>query len=391
MNENTNLKILAEKDLTDKICVVVGTRPSIIMFSPIIRELERQKLNYFVIHTGQHYSYNMDRKFFEDLELKEPEYKLDTVKNCHFHGEQTAEMLKGTEKILIKEKPKVVLVGGDANTNLAGGLAARKLHIKLGHVEAGERSGDWRMPEEHNRIMLDHISEYLFVTNEKSKKNLVADNVKGEIFITGNPIVDAAYQNLNLAQQKSKALKDYSLDSQSYFLLTLHREENVDNKENLANVIEGMRLVYNRFGRKIIFFAHPRSQRRMREFGLEKAATAIKGLEIKDAVGYIDFLFLLKQSLLVLTDSGGVQQESCILRVPCVTLRENTEWTETLDMGANMLSGVLPQRISDCVSSMLESNRTWTNPFGDGKTAVKIIRIIKKDLQKKGDLKCTQN
>jgi len=198
------MKILFKEELQDKICVIVGTRPGIIMFSSLIRKLKKQNINFFVIHAGQHYSYNMDKKFFEDLNLPEPEYKLNDVKNCKFHGEQTARMLEGIEKILLKEKPKIVLVGGDANCNLAGALAARKLHIKVGHVEAGERSYDWRMPEEHNRRMIDHISEYLFCTNEKSRQNLLKENVLGKIFVTGNPIVDAAYQNKEIAKKKNQ-------------------------------------------------------------------------------------------------------------------------------------------------------------------------------------------
>jgi UDP-N-acetylglucosamine 2-epimerase (non-hydrolysing) len=384
MGERVKFKFLREEELEDKVCVVVGTRPGIIMFSPIIRELERRKLSFFVIHTGQHYSYNMDRKFFEDLKLKEPQYKLDTVRYCKFHGEQTAEMLKGCEQILLKEKPKIVLVGGDANTNLAGALAARKLHIRVGHIEAGERSGDWRMPEEHNRIMIDHISEYLFTTNEKGRKNLIKDNVRGKIFVTGNPIVDVVYQNLEISKEKSRILEDFGLEPEEYFVLTLHREENVDSEENLSNALKGMKLICREFGRRIIFLAHPRTQKRINEFGLEKLAQSIKGLELKDAVGYLDFLKLLANARLVLTDSGGVQQESCILKIPCVTLRDNTEWTETVRINANSLSGTKPEKIVEAVKKMMKAGRKWANPFGDGKSAANIIDIIEKELTGEG-------
>ncbi|RLB01756.1 MAG: UDP-N-acetylglucosamine 2-epimerase (non-hydrolyzing), partial [Deltaproteobacteria bacterium] len=164
------LKILKQNELTNQICIILGTRPGIIKFSPIIRTLENQGFPYFIIHSGQHYSFNMDRKFFEDLKLPEPKYTNDHVKDCSLHGEQTAEMIKGIERALILEKPRVVIVGGDANTNLAGALAARKLvNIKVAHVEAGLRSGDWRMPEEHNRVMIDHISDYLFPPTKKAK------------------------------------------------------------------------------------------------------------------------------------------------------------------------------------------------------------------------------
>src|SRR5215469_5276386 len=196
------LKVLRPDQLESKICVVIGTRPGIVMFSPIIRELERRAVDFFVVHTGQHYSYNMDRVLFEDLGLKEPGCRLETVRFCTYHGEQTAEMLKGVEQILLEHRPKLVLVGGDANTNLAGALAARKLHLKVGHVEAGERSFDWSMPEEHNRVIIDHISDYLFATGEKARANLLREGIRGEIHITGNPIVDACYQNLEIASQR---------------------------------------------------------------------------------------------------------------------------------------------------------------------------------------------
>jgi len=382
--EKMKLKVLREEDLEDKFCVVVGTRPGIIMFSPIIRELERRQLDFFVIHTGQHYSYNMDRKFFEDLQLSEPLYKLDTVQYCNYHGEQTAEMLKGCERVLLELKPKIALVGGDANTNLAGALAARKLHIRVGHVEAGERSGDWRMPEEHNRVMIDHISEYLFATNEKGRENLIRDNVQGEIVVTGNPIVDAAHQNLDIAKKRSAVLSKFALEPREYFVLTLHREENVDSEENLSSVLKGIEQACRRFGKRVIFLAHPRTQKRIKEFGLEELAQRIDGFEMKDAIGYLDFLKLLANARLALTDSGGVQQESCILRVPCVTLRDNTEWTETLRLGANTLCGTEPGGIVEGVTKMLQAKRDWENPFGDGNSAARIVDIVEGELQGNG-------
>ncbi|UCC41683.1 MAG: UDP-N-acetylglucosamine 2-epimerase (non-hydrolyzing) [Candidatus Heimdallarchaeota archaeon] len=355
------------------------------MFSPILRALHCSKIKYFIIHTGQHYSYNMDKKFFEDLNLPEPEYKLENVKDFYLHGEQTAGMLKGIEKILVKEKPKITLVGGDANTNLAGALAARKLHIRVGHVEAGERSGDWRMPEEHNRIIIDHISEYLFATNKKAKENLILDNIKGKIFITGNPIVDAAYQNLKIARSKSQVLEKMKLKSDEYILMTLHREENVDNVENLRCVFKGLSLICKDIRKKIIFLAHPRTVKRINEFGLNNILRPIHCLQIEEPVGYLDFLNLLVHSSLVMTDSGGVQQESCILKIPCVTLRDNTEWIETLEISANILVGVSPKKILEGTTIMLRSGRMWDNPFGDGFSAKKIVNIIENDITMKGD------
>jgi len=374
------LKILTPNELQNKVCLIIGTRPGIIMFSPIIRAFKENNLDFFVIHAGQHYSYNMDKKFFEDLNLPEPEYKLENVKNCKFHGEQTAKMLEGIEKILLKEKPKIVLVGGDANCNLAGALAARKLHIKVGHVEAGERSYDWRMPEEHNRRMIDHISEYLFCTNEKSKQNLLKENVLGKIFITGNPIVDAAYQNREIAKEKSNILKQWDLKEKDYFILTTHREENVDSKENLENIILGMKNVCEKFNKPVIFLAHPRTKKRIEQFNLTNLINSIPNFIVKDAVGYLDFINLLSNAKLVFTDSGGVQQEACIFKVPCVTLRENTEWIETIELRVNILAGTNPDKIINCTEKMLSFKGKWREPFGDGKAAERIVEIVSKEL-----------
>ena len=375
------LKILKQTELQNRICLVIGTRPGIIMFSPIIRELSIRKIPFFTIHTGQHYSYNMDKKFFEELNLPEPKYKLNDVKKCKFHGEQTAKMLDGIEKILIKEKPKIVLVGGDANCNLAGALAARKLHIMVGHVEAGERSYDWRMPEEHNRRMIDHISEYLFVTNEKSKQNLLRENVLGKIFITGNPIVDAAYQNREIALARGVRIKGLKIKkNEEYFLLTAHREENVDSEKNFKNIILGMNKICEKFKKKVIFLAHPRTQKRIEQFGLNKLINIIPNFIVRDAVGYLDFITLLSNAKLVFTDSGGVQQEACIFKVPCVTLRENTEWVETLELGINILAGTNPHKIVSCTKKMLTFEGKWGEPFGNGKAAERIVAIIGKEL-----------
>lgn len=373
------LKVLMEKELEDKICVVVGTRPGIIKFSSIIRELQIREKNFFILHTGQHYSYEMDSIFFSELELPEPEYKLLDVKNKKFHGAQTAEMLAGSERVFLKERPKLVLVGGDANTNLAGALAARKLHIYVGHIEAGLRSNDWRMPEEHNRVMIDHISDILFAPTKKAKKNLILDNVKGKIFITGNTIVDAVEQNLAIARKKSKIMMILNLKPENYFLLTLHREENVDFKKNLTNILKGIKLVSESLDQEIVFPAHPRTFKRIEHFKLSSFLLGTKNLRIINPLGYLDFLMLLKNSKLVLTDSGGIQEESCIMKVPCVTLRESTERPETLEVGSNYVAGTKPNTILKAVESMLNVEKTWRNPFGEN-PAKKIVNIIEREL-----------
>jgi len=371
------LKTLDEKKLKNKVGLIVGTRPGIIMFSSLIRECKRQRLDFFLIHAGQHYSYHMDKKFFEDLNLDKPHYKLKKMKDCTRHGSQTAKMLSGIENILIRERPKVVLVGGDANCNFAGALAARKLHIKVGHIEAGERSFDWRMPEEHNRVMIDHISEYLFATNEHSRNNLRRERVKGEILVTGNPIVDALYQNMHLIRDSRRFVTEYRVKKKNYFILTLHREENVDSKGNMAKILHAMLLVRRCFNKDIIFPIHPRTEKRMKEFGFSEYLKENNGPKVAKPVGYFDFLRLLKNSLLVFTDSGGVQQEACMLQVPCVTLRDTTEWVDTVKVGANKIVGSDAERIIKGARTMLANDKRWNHPFGDGQAAYRIAKFIK--------------
>lgn len=360
----SELKVLRRDELTDKVALFVGTRPGIIKFSPLMRELAKRGRDFFIIHTGQHYSYDMDKVFFDELELPEPKYKFLDVARSRHHGTQTAKMLSRSEKVLLKEKPRIVLVCGDANTNLAGALAARKLHIMVGHVESGLRSDDWRMPEEHNRVMIDHISELLFAPTEETRQNLIRDNVSGRIFVTGNTIVDAVHQNLAVAGRKSKLLEKLNLTPQQYFLLTLHREESVDFKENLSNILRGIEEVTRNHDRRVIFPTHPRTAKTLRYFHLDGLASRIQRLEMVSPLGYLDFLMLLSSARLVLTDSGGIQEESCILRVPCVTLRQSTERPETVEVGANFVAGTNPADMLAGVEKMMKAPRDWPNPFG---------------------------
>ena len=371
----TDFKII-EQYVKGKICVLVGTRPGIIKMSPIITELQRRGIDSFVIHAGQHYSYNMDAKFFEDIELNKPKYRLEEVKNCSLHGEQTAEMLRGIERILVEEKPETILVCGDANVNLAGALAARKLRLKVGHVESGLRSNDWTMPEEHNRIMIDHISDYLFVPTDETKQNALEDNVKGEIFVTGNTIVDAVMLGKKRSEKKSSILKQLELEPEGYFVLTVHREENVDVKNCLEGIIGGINLLSEQYSMPIVFPMHPRSKKMIAQFGLESTLQQIEQLRLIEPLGYLDFILLLSSAKCVLTDSGGLQEETCILRVPCVTLRESTERPETIAVKSNITAGTDPNRIVSAVEEMLSRNSDWANPFGDGRAAERIVDIV---------------
>jgi UDP-N-acetylglucosamine 2-epimerase (non-hydrolysing) len=376
-------KFIAEEHQKPLVGIAVGTRPGIIMLAPVIQELRRRKCPHFVIHTGQHYSPNMDIQMFEDLDLPCPDHRLQGIADRKTHGAQTAAMLEGVESVLMERRPFMFLVGGDANTNLAGALAARKLRMVVGHIEAGERSFDWRMPEEHNRVMIDHISDHLFVTGEQGVSHLRQENVRGEIHVVGNPIVEASLNHLDLARKKSDALVRHGLVGRRYAIFTLHREENVDVAANLKGALDGVALAARQAGLPTLMLAHPRTLARLQEFGLEAWVRGLEGLRVEPGAGYLDFLNLLAHARLVFTDSGGVQQEACIHQVPCVTLRDSTEWTETLAIGANRLAGCDPNAISAASVAALNSTATWaTSPFGDGTAARQIVDVVAREIDR---------
>jgi UDP-N-acetylglucosamine 2-epimerase (non-hydrolysing) len=371
----SDVKVLTDP-IPQKTCVVVGTRPGIIKMSPIIDALNHRDIESFTIHAGQHYSYELDGKMFEDLNLDQPKYHLEEVRDAEYHGEQTAAMLTGIEKALLEEKPENVLVCGDANFNLAGALAARKLRLTVGHVEAGLRSDDWRMPEEHNRVMIDHISDYLFAPTEQAHQNAIRDNVKGEVHVTGNTVVDAAQRGMELAEERSDILDRISVTPNKYIVFTAHREENVDDRTVLVDLLTILERTVAETDHEVVYPIHPRTEKRLSQFDLTGRAEAIDGLHLIDPVGYLDFLQLLSESALALTDSGGIQEEACILGVPCVTLRENTERPETVDVGANVIAGTDPDTVLSHVETMLGVSREWNNPFGDGNAAECIVDLL---------------
>jgi UDP-N-acetylglucosamine 2-epimerase (non-hydrolysing) len=354
------------------ILLVIGTRPEIIKMSPVIRECTRQGLAFSVLHTGQHYSYAMDRIFFDQLDLSSPAYNLDVGSGTQ--GAQTAALLAGVEKVLLKDPPGIVLVQGDTNTVCAGALAAAKLHIPVGHVEAGLRSNDRSMPEEINRIVADHVADQLYAPTKNSRQNLLREGIPaGKITVTGNTVVDAVQQNIRIAQQKMHPLDELGLDQGNYFLVTAHRAENVDDPVRLGGILTGLEKVSEHFGFPVVFPMHPRTRKMVREFSL-----STEGIRVIDPVGYLEFLILESMASLILTDSGGVQEETCILKVPCVTLRENTERPETIDAGSNMLAGTNPEMILAAADRMIDIPRTWNNPFGKGDAAHRIIEVCRK-------------
>lgn len=352
------------------ISLVLGTRPEIIKLSPLIRVCERKHIPFSILHTGQHYSYEMDRIFFEELELPKPDFSLDV--GSGLHGEQTGKILAGAERVFNEHRPDIVLVQGDTNTVLAGALAAVKLHIPVGHVEAGLRSFDRKMPEEINRIVADHVGEYLFAPTETAAGNLHHEGInEKKIFVTGNTVVDAVKENLRIAQKEAKILGHLGLKEKQYILVTAHRAENVDVKERLNGILQGLVSVHEKTGIPVIFPVHPRTEKMMREFGI-----FAPGINIIQPVGYLEFLILEASAALLLTDSGGIQEEGCVLNVPCVTLRDSTERPETLEVGSNVLAGTDPRVILENALDMIDRDRSWKNPFGDGKAAMRIVDII---------------
>jgi UDP-N-acetylglucosamine 2-epimerase (non-hydrolysing) len=357
-----------------KLAIILGTRPEIIKLSSIIRLCESKKLDYFLLHTNQHYSYEMDRIFFNDLKLPQPTFNLNVGSGSH--GYQTGRMLEGIEEILLEEKPDVTIVEGDTNTTLAGALASAKLHIPVAHVESGMRSFDPEMPEEINRVLTDHCANFLFCPTKNAKRNLLNEGIsKSKIYLVGDTLADATLYNIEIAEKRSIILKTLKIEPKKYFLLTIHRVGNVDKKEKLTEILKAVKRLSELYNIPMIFPIHPRTRKRVKEFDLEELLE-IDNAKVIDPVGYLDFLMLEKNVLVALTDSGGVQEECCHLKTPCVTLRNETEWEETVEIGANILAGVNKKKILACVKKMLETKRNWKHPLGDGKAGERIVNIL---------------
>lgn len=355
--------------MTD-VAFVLGTRPEIIKLAPVIQACRRAGIEYAIVHTGQHYSDSLDSVFFDQLDLPDPDYDLGVGSDSH--GAQTAEMLVGVERALTETSPDVVVVQGDTNSVLAGALAASKMDTELAHVEAGLRSFDREMPEETNRVLADHVADYHFPPTDRSKGYLLREGISSlRITVTGNTVVDALERNLVIAREKSTVLADLGLDDSRFFLMTAHRAENVDDEERFRDLLAGAQRAGDAHDADVIYPIHPRARSRIEEFdiNLPPRVRAVEPLE------YLDFLQAAASADLILTDSGGVQEEACILGVPCVTMRDNTERPETVDVGANRLSSCDPSRIERSVAAMLDAG-DWENPFGDGDAAEHILEAL---------------
>lgn len=365
-----------------KIAVVLGTRPEIIKMAPIIDEIVNRDIDLCLIHTGQHYDKEMSDNFFKDLEIPYPDYNIHVGSGSH--GKQTGLMMKGIEEVLMDEKPDIVLVQGDTNAVLAGALVASKLHIAVGHVEAGLRSFDMTMPEEINRRACDVTSTMYFIPTEESAINLLAEGFsRKNLFITGNTVVDACFRHLEIAKKRGfeeKSLADLDIDNMDNILtLTMHRAENVDDKVRVTNIIEALKELNQM---NIIFPIHPRTKNTLQNFGLFDELNDLDHVHIIKPLGYLDFLQLTAKSSLILTDSGGLQEEAITLDVPALTLRYNTERPETVTAGGNILVGSDKEVILENANKILNDKefadkmRNAPNPYGQGNSAERTVDAI---------------
>ena len=372
-----------------KIATILGTRPEIIKMAPIIDEISKRDIDQIVLHTGQHYDKEMSDNFFRDLEISTPDYNIHVGSGSH--GKQTGLMMKGIEEVLIKEKPDIVLVQGDTNAVLAGALVASKLHIAIGHVEAGLRSFDMTMPEEVNRRAADVTSTMYFIPTEESAINLLAEGFSHKnLFITGNTVVDACFRHLEIAKKRGfeeESLADLDIENMDNILtLTMHRAENVDVRERVINIIDALKELEDM---NIIFPIHPRTKNTLENFGLFDELNNLDHVHIIKPLGYLDFLLLTSKSTLILTDSGGLQEEAITLDVPAMTLRYNTERPETVTAGGNILVGSDKDAILENANKILNDNefadkmRNAQNPYGMGDSAKLTVDAIE-DYYEKG-------
>jgi UDP-GlcNAc3NAcA epimerase len=323
-----------------KVLSIVGARPQFIKCAPVSRELRREHEE-VLVHTGQHYDYGMSEIFFEELGIPRPDYNLNIGSGSH--GRQTGAMLGALEDVLLAERPDIVLVYGDTNTTLAGALAAAKLHIPVAHVEAGLRSFDRRMPEEINRVLTDHASDLLFCPTETAVANLADEGIRSGVHLVGDVMVDAMEFNRAIAEKRSHILSDLALEQGGYLVITVHRPSNTDSKEHMATILTAL----GRGGKPVVFPIHPRTRNYLQEYGLLENIP--ENVRVTEPLGYLDMIRLMANAEKILTDSGGIQKEAYVLGVPCITLRENTEWVETVEAGWNVLVGAEREKIADAI------------------------------------------
>ena len=353
-----------------KTAIVMGTRPEIIKLSPVINQLG--KSDTFVIFTGQHYDYNLSLQFIEELGISKPDYSMKLSKSNS--ALQIGEIIIKLSKILQKLKPDTVVVEGDTNTVLAASIASLKSGIPISHVEAGPRSFDWRMPEEHNRIQVDHISELLFAPSQHAKRNLLSEHVHGKIFVTGNTVIDAIQMYSDKASKKS----NISIDVEDYILMTLHRAENVDDKKTLSSIVKAVM----DSNQNVIFPVHPRTFQRLHEFGLYGKLNNSEHVLLIKPVGYFDMLELMKKCSFIITDSGGIQQEATSpkIRKKVLVTRKTTDSPEAVAAGIAKVVGIETSSILSEIKKTVKDPkiRSKETPYGKGDAAKQIVKIMQR-------------
>ncbi len=360
-----------------KVVSVVGARPEFIQAAPVSRALAANgRFTEVLVHTGQHYDYAMSQAFFDDLDISPPDYNLEVGSGRH--GQQTAEILIRLEEVLLQERPDLVIVRGDTNSTLAGALAAAKLHIPLAHIEAGERSFDRRMPEEINRLAADHLADLHFCASRRALQNLAAEGITGSVHWVGDVMLDALLQNRSMAQRKSNILRRLEIEQKKYALATIHRAANTDDPVRFRQIIES----FNRVSETIVFPAHPRTCKILDQLKIPLRPH----IKLIEPVGYFDIITLEENARLIATDSGGVQREAYFLGVPCLTLRDETEWLETLETGWNKLVGVRPEEVLKAWASFAPPVE---HPpiFGEGQAAPRIVQILAQRYLKQSPVK----
>lgn len=356
------------------IAIVLGTRPEIIKTAPVIFELARRGVPFRIIHTGQHYSPRLDRVFFDELGLPEPATNLET--GSLPPARQVARMIEGLADALEAVRPRVVLVQGDTNSVLAGALAAHKLAIPIAHLEAGLRSDDWTMPEEGNRVVAGRLAAVHFCPTALQVERLSREGIGQGVYVVGNTVVDACLHFAERARTYSEALTRLGLRRKEYALLTMHRPSNVDDGQRLDALLRGLAQMAEALGTRLVFPIHPRTRAAATGAGLMGRLEAAPFVTI-EPVGYLDLLALLDNSRFIATDSGGLQEEACTLRVPCLTLRPNTERPETVTAGASVLcDSTEAARLEAALRSVMATAPNAKNPFGDGHTAQRVVDIL---------------
>lgn len=358
-----------------KILNIVGARPNFMKIAPIHRlMLQSEKINPILVHTGQHYDRAMSKIFFEDLELPEPDIYLGVGSGSH--AQQTGDVMIKLEEVMTAEKPDMVLVVGDVNSTMAASLVASKLCIPIAHVEAGLRSFDRSMPEEINRIVTDSLADLLFVTEESGSINLLKEGVPREkIHFVGNVMIDSLLFYRKKAADSS-VLAQFKLESSRYALLTLHRPANVDDPVHFKKILDALERIENKL--PIIFPIHPRSRKMIKKFEFDEKVESMKNLKLVEPLGYLDFLHLMEHATIVLTDSGGIQEETTVLGIPCITMRENTERPVTIDIGTNVLVGMDTEKIvAEAFNILSGKKKNGSIPaLWDGQAASRIVEIL---------------